>query len=103
MLLDLQLTVVGPPLYVTSYKFGDLGKDDERLGQLLGFDQRDAREVGLVESECKQRVNFGVQMRILELVVDDELLAKSLGCLLGDLVVAELESNFSEVAGQLVQ
>ena len=60
-------------------------------------------EVVLVETISQDRVGDCIEVGVLELILSDELLAEEFGCLFGNLVVTELEGNFSKVTVELMQ
>ena len=103
MVLNLELVGQGALLDVVFDDFGDASQDDEGLGELLGLDWRDQVEVGCVEADGQDWVHPRVQEGVLKLVLDDESGAYCLGGVLGNLVLAELVCDLSEVSLDLHQ
>lgn len=103
LFLNLELTVVSPSLYFSANQLGDPSKNDKTLRKLLGLDLGYASQVVLVETVSENWVGTRVKMSILELVLDEELLAEYFCGLLGDLVMAQFESDFREIAMELME
>jgi len=103
LLLDLQLVGVRSLLSLGLYDLGDTGEDQERLGELLGFNGRDERKVAAVETESQDRIDARIQKGVLEVVFLDELRAECLCRLFRNHVVAQLVGDLREVPIKLVQ
>ena len=103
MVLDFQLVCQGALLDVVFDDFGDASQDDEGLGELLSLDWRDQVEVSCVKADSQNWVHPRVQEGVLKLVLDDESGAYCLGGVLGNLVLAELVCDLSEVSLDLHQ
>ena len=103
MFLYLELTVVGSALDISADEFRDSCQNDESFRELLGLYHGNTLEVVLVEAICQDWVGACIEVGVLELILNDELLAEEFGCLFGNLVVTELEGNFSKVTVELMQ
>ena len=103
LILNFELVCQRSSLHFISNNFGHFCQNDEGLSNLFGLDWRNKVDVVCVETESEDRIHSCVKEGVLEFILDAELRANRLCYVLCDLVMAQFECDFSQIALNLVK